>query len=405
MDYQETLEWMFQQLPMYQDRGTSAYKADLSNIKKLVTYLGHPEQHLKSVHIAGTNGKGSVSHMLASVLQEAGYKTGLYTSPHLKDFRERIRVNGEVISKEEVVNFINDHQTFIAQHRFSFFELTVGMAFTHFASVNVDIAIIETGLGGRLDSTNVITPELSVITNIGLDHTQILGDTLRAIAQEKAGIIKFGIPVVIGRTVPETKPVFMAKAMKEQSSIHFANQGIKSTYETDLLGNYQKENVATVVKAIEILKDRGWNILEEHIRMGLRNVCKQTGFLGRWQILQLRPKVICDTGHNVDGVTAVISQLVKEDYNKLHMVFGVVKDKILSPILSLLPKNAIYYFTQPQIERGLGANQLQQEAKAFGLEGKKYKTVQIAYQRALREATPDDLIFIGGSTFVVAEVL
>ncbi|UZO82375.1 bifunctional folylpolyglutamate synthase/dihydrofolate synthase [Aquimarina sp. ERC-38] len=405
MNYQETLDWMFRQLPMYQNKGKVAYKADLSNIKKLTSYLGQPEKNIKTIHVAGTNGKGSVSHMLASVFQEAGYTTGLYTSPHLKDFRERIRINGVTISIEAVVNFIESHYEFIAKNSFSFFELTVGMAFDYFATSKVHIAIIETGLGGRLDSTNIIIPELSIITNIGFDHTQILGDTLEAIAGEKAGIIKPGVPVVIGRKTPETNPVFLCKAKENHSPIYFTETSKNNLYQTDLLGSYQRENLQTVNKAVEVLKEKGWNLPEQSISKGLSEVIKNTGLLGRWQILQKQPKVICDTGHNIDGITAIVNQLEKETFQELHIVFGVVKDKDLAQMLPLLPRKAIYYFVQPNLERALEATILQKKASECGLQGFSFKTVQEGYQYALQKAKKEDVLFIGGSTFVVAEVV
>ncbi|WP_299188506.1 folylpolyglutamate synthase/dihydrofolate synthase family protein [uncultured Aquimarina sp.] len=405
MDYQTTLEWMFAQLPMYQRQGASAYKIDLTNTVNLVTYLKNPESEFRSIHVAGTNGKGSTSHMLASVLQESGYKVGLYTSPHLKDFRERIRVNGKVISKEYVVNFISEHRSYFEANQLSFFEMTVGLAFQYFSESNVDIAIIEVGLGGRLDSTNIIIPEVSVITNIGLDHTKFLGNTLREIAREKAGIIKNNIPVVVGRTTDETKEVFEKKALEHHSDIYFAFDYQGVVFSTDLKGRYQGENMKTVLQTILILQEKGWSISNENMEKGLANVVKNTSLLGRWQILGENPKVICDTAHNEDGLTYVMKQLSEEKYGTLHIVLGVVNDKDLHNILPLFPVNAIYYFAKPDIGRGLEVEILKETALIFNLKGKGYSSVSLAYKTALQEASNEDLIYVGGSTFVVAEII
>ncbi|MFD0834241.1 bifunctional folylpolyglutamate synthase/dihydrofolate synthase [Mariniflexile aquimaris] len=405
MSYQDTLNWMFSQLPMYQRQGQSAFRKDLSNTLALAEHLNFPEKHFKTIHIAGTNGKGSTSHMLASVLQEAGYKVGLYTSPHLKDFRERIKINGKEVSKQFVTAFIKRNKEFFEQHSLSFFEMTVGMAFEYFKKQKVDIAVIEVGMGGRLDSTNIITPEVSVITNIGLDHTQFLGDTLEAIAFEKGGIIKPNVPVVIGETQKETTAVFKALAEKNKSNIIFADQQETESYTSDLAGSYQSKNIVTVVNALKELQLKGFNISKQNIKDGLRNVVKNTGLMGRWQVLQVHPKIVCDTGHNKDGLTYVMNQLSKEQFEALHIVFGVVNDKDLSTIIDLLPKNARYYFCKPDIPRGLDAQELKNILKPHGIEGLAYNSVNQAYKMALENATANDFIFVGGSTFVVAEII
>ncbi len=396
---------MYEQLPMYQRIGKAAYKVDLSNTQKLVKHLGEPQRKFKSIHVAGTNGKGSTSHILASVLQESGYKVGLYTSPHLKDYRERIKINGKPISKKYVSSFITQHKPFFKANHLSFFEMTVGLAFDYFREEKVDIAIIEVGLGGRLDSTNVIIPEVSVITNIGLDHTRFLGNTIKEIAFEKAGIIKPKISVVIGETTPETKPVFIKKAINEKSPIVFVDNEKPSNFKTDLLGTYQQKNVKTAITVFKVLQDKGWKISEENIKNGLRKVVKNTGLQGRWHILKKHPKIICDTAHNPHGLIPVMQQLQSEKYKQLHIVLGVVNDKNLETILPLFPKNANYYFCKPDIVRGLSAKVLKNEAKKFGLQGNDYTSVKKAYQAALQQANNEDVIYIGGSTFVVAEVL
>lgn len=390
---------------MYQRVGQAAYKADLAATVALADYLNNPEKSFKSIHVAGTNGKGSTSHMLASIFQEAGYKTGLYTSPHLKDFRERIKINGQMIPEGSVVQFIESHKNYFETHQLSFFEMMVGLAFDYFRSEQVDIAIIEVGMGGRLDSTNIITPELSVITNIGLDHTQFLGDTLEKVASEKAGIIKENIPIVIGETHPETEAVFKRFASEKRTSIVFADQEEPSQHESDLKGFYQKKNVQTVSVALRILQNRGWNISEDNISKGLGNTISNTGLMGRWQILKQIPKVICDTGHNKEGLELVMAQLKTETFEKLHIVLGVVSDKDLKSVLPLFPKDATYYFCKPKIPRGLDASLLVVRALEFGLKGSEYISVDSAYQNALAQASDEDLIFIGGSTFVVAEVV
>ncbi|MDR6301937.1 bifunctional folylpolyglutamate synthase/dihydrofolate synthase [Mesonia maritima] len=406
MNYKETLDWMFQQLPMYQKQGKTAFKKDLTNSLALSKHLGFPHKKFKSIHVAGTNGKGSTSHMLASVLQECGYRVGLYTSPHLKDFRERIKINGKDVSEEFVVNFIEENSEFLQDLRPSFFEMTVAMAFQYFAEENIDVAIIEVGLGGRLDSTNIITPELSVITNIGLDHTQFLGNTLEEIASEKAGIIKKGIPVVIGESAKNTRLVFEEKAQETGSCISFANEmNIWAAYPSDLKGNYQEHNKKTVIASLEILRSLGWSIDESNIKAGIAKTKSNTNLKGRWETLSLNPKVICDTAHNAEGLRCVIRQLLEEDFKKLHIVLGVVNDKDLSLILPLFPKEAKYYFCKPSIPRGMDALLLQNSAEKYNLFGETYNSVERAYLAANEAATLDDLIFIGGSTFTVAEII
>ena len=390
---------------MYQRLGKAAYKEDLSNTIELLEYLDNPHQRFKTIHVAGTNGKGSTSHMLASVLHEAGFKVGLYTSPHLKDFRERIKVNGRMISKNAVSTFVAQNKTFFEANELSFFEMTVGLAFSYFEKKAVDIAIIEVGLGGRLDSTNVITPEVAVITNIGLDHTQFLGDTLSKIAREKAGIIKPNVPVVIGETLPESKVVFTEIADKNKASISFAENQDASKYETDLLGDYQELNKRTVLSALTVLKNQGWKVSEKAVVKGLKNTVQNTGILGRWQVLQDNPKVICDTAHNPDGLKLTLNQLKSETYERLHIVLGTVDEKDLSTILSLFPVDAVYYFCKPDVPRGLNMKTLEHKAATFGLFGEVYLSIKMAYRNALKNANENDVIFIGGSTFTVAEVL
>lgn len=402
MTYKETLNWMFSQLPMYQNIGKTAFKKDLTNILAFAKELGNPENKFKSIHVGGTNGKGSTSHMLASILQEAGYKVGLYTSPHLKNFTERIRLNGVEIPKEKVTTFIHKHKDFLEHQKLSFFEMTVGLAFDYFADEKVDIAIIEVGLGGRLDSTNIITPEISVITNIGLDHTQFLGETLPEIAFEKAGIIKNNIPVIIGEKQEEVVAVFQKKAKECTSDITFASDD-DVQYTSDLLGDYQYSNIKTVVATIQKLK--GFIISEENISKGLLNVVKNTSLKGRWQVLQQNPKVIADTAHNTEGLKLVLNQLKKEQYNQLHMVIGVVSDKKLEDVLPLFPKDANYYFCKPNIPRGLHEEDLKQKASEFNLLGEKFSSVDKAFKKALSNANQEDIIYVGGSTFVVAEII
>ena len=409
MNYQETINWMFNQLPMYQLQGASAYKKDLTNAHLLVNHLGNPQNNLKCIHVAGTNGKGSTSHMLASILQEAGYKVGLYTSPHLKDYRERIKIispeaSGE-ISENFVCEFINKNKSFFEANDMSFFEMTVGLAFDYFSKEKVDIAIIEVGMGGRLDATNIISPLISVITNIDLDHTQFLGNTLDAIAFEKAGIIKPNIPVVIGEFTSETKPVFLAKAKENNSEIYFASDLISENYPSDLIGDYQFHNKKTVVQTIAILNSKkGFKISDNQIKSGLLNVIKNTGLEGRWQQLGEFPKIICDTAHNKNGLEIVMKQIQKEKFETLHIVLGVVNDKDLDEILPLFPTNAIYYLCKPNIPRGLETTILQEKAWKYHLLGNIYSSVAEAYKQSRNNATKNDLVFIGGSTFVVAEL-
>ena len=428
MNYSETLNWMFNKLPMYQRIGASAYKADLNTTINIINYLDNPQDSFKSIHIAGTNGKGSTSHSLASVFQEAGYKTGLYTSPHLRDFRERIRINGEMIPENEVVDFIGKHKDKLEELELSFFEMTVAMAFDYFRKEKVDIAIIEVGMGGRLDSTNVIKPELCVITNISLDHVKFLGENEEQIAAEKAGIIKPEIPVVIGETQEGSKDVFIKTAKEKNCPIFFADKIMDcrkdSTYSLDyqqfdiyknnesylkelkypLLGNYQKKNLATVICALDILRD-SFKIEEKHIIDGLVNVIKNTSLMGRWQVINKNPLAIADTGHNVAGINEVNRQLAETKYNKLHFVLSVVNDKDIDGILQLLPKEAEYYFCKADIPRGLSADILFEKATNSGLKGKVYESVRNAYSSALANAQEGDLVFVGGSNFTVAEVV
>jgi dihydrofolate synthase/folylpolyglutamate synthase len=405
MNYNDTVNWMFNQLPMYQNKGKAAYKEDLSNTVLLANHLKNPENKFKSVHIAGTNGKGSTSHMIASVLQEAGYKVGLYTSPHLKDFRERIKINGKEISKQFVIQFIKRNKEFFKENSLSFFEMTVGLAFEYFAKKEVDIAVIEVGLGGRLDSTNIVTPLVSVITNIGLDHTQFLGNTIEAIAKEKAGIIKPEIPVVIGETQQNTETVFKEMAANKNAPIYFADQAIMKLYECDLKGSYQAKNIKAATQTLTILQQLGFNTSEEQISSGFKNVVKNTGLLGRWQTISDAPKIICDTAHNKEGLTYVMKQLKEEKFEELHMVIGMVSDKNIEGILSLFPKEAMYYFCKPNIQRGLDAKALANKFMANGFNGTSFKSVNEAYKAAKKNATKNDLIYVGGSTFVVAEIL
>ncbi len=403
MTYEQTLKWMFAQLPMYQQKGKIAFNAKLDTILKFVVHLNFPEKKFKSVHVGGTNGKGSSSHMLASILQEAGYKVGLYTSPHLKDFRERIRINGKLTSKEFVINFIHSNKSFIEKHKLSFFELTVGMAFDYFAKEKVDIAIIEVGLGGRFDSTNIIVPEVSLITNIGLDHTDMLGDTLNKIAYEKAGIIKEGIPVVVSEYQKAIAEVFKTVSETNSSKLIFADKTINKNHKTALLGTYQSKNIKGVVAAIKELKD--FTVAKTHIENGLENVVQNTGLMGRWQILGTHPKIVCDTAHNKEGLALVLEQLQEERYDTLHIVLGFVKDKNPEAVLPLFPKNATYYFCRPDIQRGLNATKLKAVATDFKLNGLVYSSVASALKAAKQAATTFDFIFVGGSNFVVAEVV
>lgn len=405
MKYEEVTAWMFSRLPMYQQQGGVAYKKDLSRTELFAAHLGHPETKFKSIHVGGTNGKGSTAHMLAAVLQEAGYKVGLYTSPHLKDFRERIKINGAKIPENFVNDFIHEQKSFLERHQLSFFEMTVGMAFSYFEKENVDIAIVEVGLGGRLDSTNIITPEVSVITNIGLDHTQFLGETLKEIATEKAGIIKENVPVIIGETQDEIQSIFRDKAKTVNADLCFADATEHQVFPCSLLGEYQQKNIKTAVQTLSVLKSKGFIIDEHQIKKGLMLVQKHTGLRGRWEVLSKNPKVICDTAHNKEGLTLVLKQLQKESYKTLHIVLGMVRDKAVEDLVDLFPKHAVYYFCSPAMERGMKVDKLAQIFNAKGYQGQTYSSVNEAFNSAKQHATPQDLIFVGGSTFVVAEVL
>ena len=398
MNYKDTLKYLFSQLPMYQRTGAAAYKKDIGNIIEACNFLDNPHKKFKSIHIAGTNGKGSTAHLISSILQEAGFKTGLYTSPHLKDFRERIKINGVKISENDVISFLTTNKKNFEKINMSFFEYTVALAFDHFAKEKVDIAIIETGLGGRLDSTNIISPEISVITNIGYDHMNLLGNTLEQIAIEKAGIVKEKTPVLVGRKQIETETVFEEKASQKNTSVFYAKQNeVKFN-----VPNYQKENINTSISAIKILD---WEISNQEINDGIKNVNQNTGLRGRWETLSKNPKIICDTGHNVDGISNIISQLKQIKFNKLHIVFGTVNDKKINDILNLLPKDAKYYFCKAKIDRALNADKLKSIANEYKLIGESFESVEKALLNAKNNAKKEDLIFIGGSTFVVAEVI
>lgn len=429
MNYNEAVKFLYEQLPMFQRTGKAAYKSNLNNTLLLDSYFGYPHRRFKSVHVAGTNGKGSVSHILAAILQTAGYKTGLYTSPHMKSFRERIRVNGTMIPESEVVEFVEKHKSIINEIKPSFFEMTVAMAFDYFARQQVDIAIVEVGLGGRLDSTNIIDPMLSIITNISFDHIEFLGDTLQKIAVEKAGIIKANKPVIIGETQDEIEDVFIEKSIEMNSPILFADQVYEIPYSTrnkqgqqvfnvisnrqmvyddlavDLLGMYQKKNVITCLAAIDELREQSILIEDEHIYGGLKNTAKLTGLLGRWQVLGTNPLIVADSGHNEDGIKQVVDQLNQTAYKKLHMVIGMVNDKNIEKALSLLPKDARYYFTKANIPRALNEQEVQNKAAKIGLLGDCFTSVEQAINAAKSTAEPEDMIFIGGSTFVVAEAV
>lgn len=430
MDYKETISWLFDQLPMYQRIGKAAYKADLSNTVAILDAIGNPEKNLKAIHIAGTNGKGSVAHIIASILQEAGYKTGLYTSPHLKDFRERIKINGQLIPEKKVTNFIKAYKKTFVDIKSSFFEMTVGLAFKFFADEKVDFAVIETGLGGRLDSTNLCKPVVSVITNIGIDHTSFLGNTIEEIASEKAGIIKHNIPVVVGKHQLGVDSIFDSFSTKMSSPIYYAeddmelrtfqsdnediqsmdvwhkNQIIITGLKSPLLGKYQDENICTALRVIELLKEN--EIIEvstSNITEGVENIIDNTGFYGRWQKLSSNPRTICDTGHNIDGIKSVIKQLEELNFTHLHFVIGMVNDKDVFSILTLLPNNATYYFCKPDIPRGMDEEELTRYGFKAGLNGKSYNSVTQAYHSAINNAGINDLVFVGGSTFVVSEII
>ena len=431
MDYKQTLKYLFDHLPMYQRIGPAAYKANLDNITALCKHLDNPESKFRSIHIAGTNGKGSTAHMLAAVFAAHGYKTGLATSPHLADFRERIRINGAMIPPRYVSRFVEKHRHFFEPLNASFFEISIAMTFQYFADEHVDIAIIETGLGGRLDSTNVIVPELSVITNISYDHMKLLGNTLAEIAAEKAGIIKRNIPVVVGRKQEESMPVFSQISSMMEAPIYYADDlvqcvaqrhpdgkqnicmhydlyvhGKRQLVELDLLGLYQRENVVTAVAALEVYKKYGSLALaDDNILHGLRHAAKSSGLAGRWQQIGEQPFIVCDTAHNADGIQIVMQQLRETPHERTHIVFGMVDDKDADQVLSLLPKDASYYFCRPDVPRGLSADILQDKARHYGLQGKVFSRVRNALAEAKNNASPCDLIFVGGSTFVVAEVL
>jgi dihydrofolate synthase / folylpolyglutamate synthase len=403
MDYLQTLDWLFQQLASFQRVGQSAYNEDLGNINAICSLLNHPQNNFKSIHVAGTNGKGSTSHLIASVLQEQGYKVGLYTSPHLKDFRERIKVNGEMISKKEVVDFVNAHKDDFNEIGLSFFEMSTALAFAYFSDQKVDVAVIEVGLGGRLDATNIINPELSVITNVAFDHQHLLGDTIALIAKEKAGIIKEGVPVVLGATSEEVRCVVAETAVQKDSKLILSSKN--TSYESGLLGACQQENTDTVCIAIEQFRLLGWNVSEASLKLGLLRVVENTSLRGRWEQISLSPRVICDTGHNPHAMRSIVKQLNKMSYNKLWMVIGMVGDKDVSAILELLPKDANYIFCQPNIPRSLSVNDLFNKAAQYSLKGQKTQNPLYALAEARKQAQQNDLIFVGGSTFVVAEIL
>lgn len=406
MTYKETVEWMFQRLPMYQKVGVLAYKPDLSNVTELLQHLNHPEKHLKCIHVAGTNGKGSTCSMLASTLMECGYKVGLFTSPHLLDYRERIRINGQCVEEDFVISFIEKNKSYFEERSISFFEMTVGMALTYFSEKKVDFAIIEVGLGGRLDATNVITPLVSVITNIGFDHMNLLGNSLSAIATEKAGIIKSNIPVVIGEYREETRCVFVSKSKDNNAKVYWAADMKQKISDSDLKGGYQKANQKTVLTTIHVLREHyALDIPSEKIEKGFMHVGVNSGLKGRWQQISEKPKIILDTAHNAHGLTEVLKQISSNRYNNLYFILGFVNDKELNDILSLFPKNARYVFTQPKSLRALDFNVLVETAKEFGLYGKGSKTVESAYDLVMNEIGKEDFIYIGGSTFIVADFL
>lgn len=424
MNYQETIDYLFNVTPLFQNIGKDAYKEGLDNTIILDNHFNNPHKKFRTIHIAGTNGKGSCSHTIAAILQSAGYKTGLYTSPHLIDFSERIKVNGEPVEKEFVIDFVKQNKDFFEPLHPSFFELTTAMAFLYFAEKKVDVAVIEVGLGGRLDCTNIITPDLSIITNISFDHTQFLGNTLKDIAKEKAGIIKEKKPVIIGEYTPETKTVFEDKAKSTNSDIIFAEDnklinGYKQTenglllYKSDkikdlygeLNGLYQVKNTNTILNAVYKLIELGYNIDETNIKNGFRNVCHLTGLMGRWQKLEENPTIICDTGHNIGGMKYIVEQLSRMKYDKLHIIIGMVNDKDINGVISLLPKNAKYYFTQASVKRALPAEQVKEIANNYGLKGEAYSSVEKALTIAKNNAKENDLIFIGGSTFIVADLI
>ena len=395
---------MFKKLPMYQNVGDSAYKKDLSNITLICNHLNNPQNNFKSIHVGGTNGKGSCSHMLSSILQQAGYKVGLYTSPHLVDFRERVRLNGEMISKDSVSEFMHHNFDFFESNNVSFFEMTVGLAFNYFSFNKVDIAIIEVGMGGRLDSTNIITPILSLITNISIDHTKFLGSNISDIAREKAGIIKEKTPIVIGETQAEIKPIFIDVANTKSSEIVFADDFIYDNYDCDLQGIYQKKNIKTVLKASEILQQNDYKINDVHIKNGLNNVSNNTGLKGRWDIIQNNPMIICDTAHNIAALKEVISQLIRLEYSKLYFIVGFSDDKDLDKISKIFPENSEYYFVKPKVDRGKDSQEVKQIFESNNRIGITQNSVNEAINQIKKTSSKDDVIFIGGSTFVVSEI-
>lgn len=408
MDYQNTLTYLYNSVPMFQQVGSAAYKEGLENTKILDGHFGHPHHEFRTIHVAGTNGKGSCSHTLAAILQESGYRVGLYTSPHLVDFRERIRINGQTIPEEYVVSFVEKERCFFEPLHPSFFELTTAMAFRYFADEKVDVAVIEVGLGGRLDCTNIIQPDLCIITNISFDHTQFLGNTLAKIAGEKAGIIKNCIPVVIGETTPETKPVFLNRAKEVNAPIFFAEENDQEDYpgvEFELQGLYQKKNAQTILTALPLLKEAGYRIDGQSVRSGFAHVCELTGLTGRWQKLRDAPTLICDTGHNVGGITYIVEQLRQQTYRQLHIIIGMVNDKDISGVLALLPKGATYYFTKASVQRALPEDELHRLATAAGLQGSCHPDVPAAVRAAQEKSLPEDFIFVGGSSFIVADLL
>ena len=408
MNYKDTLDYLYNSAPLFQQIGAGAYKEGLENTWALDEHFGHPHRSFRSIHIAGTNGKGSCSHTLAAILQEAGYKVGLYTSPHLIDFRERIRVNGQPVPEAYVIRFVEEERAFFEPLHPSFFELTTAMAFRYFAEEKVDVAVVEVGLGGRLDCTNIIRPDLCIITNISLDHVQFLGDTLEKIAGEKAGIIKPGIPVVIGETAPETRPVFQKKAEEVGAPIHFAEEEVKEVHpdwEYELKGLYQEKNRRTLWAALPLLQEGGYQISESDIQAGFAHVVELTGLMGRWQKLQEHPTLVCDTGHNVGGIQYIAEQLRRQVFRRLHIVIGMVNDKDVRGVLALLPREATYYFTQASVKRALPAGQLARLAAEAGLQGTCYPDVPSAVRAAQKESLPEDFIFVGGSSFIVADLL
>ncbi len=408
MNYKDTLDYLYNSAPLFQQIGAGAYKEGLENTWALDEHFGHPHRSFRSIHIAGTNGKGSCSHTLAAILQEAGYKVGLYTSPHLIDFRERIRVNGQPVPEAYVIRFVEEERAFFEPLHPSFFELTTAMAFRYFAEEKVDVAVVEVGLGGRLDCTNIIRPDLCIITNISLDHVQFLGDTLEKIAGEKAGIIKPGIPVVIGETTPETRPVFQKKAEEVGAPIHFAEEEVKEVHpdwEYELKGLYQEKNRRTLWAALPLLQEGGYQISESDIQAGFAHVVELTGLMGRWQRLQEHPTLVCDTGHNVGGIQYIAEQLRRQVFRRLHIVIGMVNDKDVRGVLALLPREATYYFTQASVKRALPAGQLARLAAEAGLQGTCYPDVPSAVRAAQKESLPEDFIFVGGSSFIVADLL